>query len=83
MFVIQHLGSMKIFVKYPVMVRVYNIGAIFMASHIITMSCTKHMDIMYKYVNEYVEDGIVKIVFVKFIDKDSNILTKSFSAELH
>ena len=52
-FVIQLLGTMKIFVKYPVMVRVYNIGAIFMASNITTMSCTKHMNIRYKIVNEY------------------------------
>ena len=30
MFVIQLLGSMKILVKYPVMVRVDNLGTIFM-----------------------------------------------------
>ena len=36
MFVIQHLGSMKIAVKYPVTVRVENVGAIFMASNITT-----------------------------------------------
>ena len=45
MFVIQLLGSMKVLVKLPVMVRVDNVGAIFMVSNITTMSKTKHVDI--------------------------------------
>ena len=64
MFVIQLLVSMKISVKYPVMVRVDNVGTIFMASNITTMSHTKHMDIRYKYVNEYVEDVVFNIIFI-------------------
>ena len=35
------------------------------------------MDIRYKYVNEYVGDG------VESADNESNILTKKLSAELH
>ena len=57
-FIIQLLGSIKILVKYPVMGRVDNVDAIFMASNITTTSYTKYMDIRYKYVNEYVEDGL-------------------------
>ena len=83
MLVVQLLGSMKIVIKYPVMVRVDNVGAIFMASNVITTCHTKHVDIRYKYVNEYVEANVVKIVFVKSADNDSNILTKDLSAELH
>ena len=33
--------------------------------------------------NEYVKDGVVKIVFFKSTDNDSNILTKNLSADLH
>ena len=33
--------------------------------------------------NAYVENGIIKIVFVKSIENDSNILTKNLSVELH
>ena len=83
MFVIQFLGSMKILVNYTVMVRVKNIGAILMARNIMTRFHTKHVDIRYKYVNEYVEDGIVKIIFVKSADNDSNILSKNLSVELY
>ena len=82
-YIIQLLESMKILVKYKVIVRVDNIGAIFMASNITTMPCTKHMDIRYKNVNEYIEDGVAKIVFAKFADNDNAILTKYLSAELH
>ena len=79
----QLLRSMQIAVKYPVTVRVDKVGAIFMASNIRTTFCTKHVDIQYKHVNGYVKDRMVKIIFVKSADNDSNILTKKLSAELH
>ena len=81
MFVVQLLGRMKILFKYPDMVRVDNVGTIFMASNNTTTCHTKHVDIWYKYVNEYVKDGVVEIIFVKYADNDSNILTKNVSAE--
>ena len=83
MFVIQLLGSMKILVKFPVIVKVDTLGVIFIASNITTMSCTKHADIRYKYENDYVEDGAVEIIFVKSDENDSNILIKTLSTELH
>ena len=61
-----------IVVKYPVI-----------TSSIMTTSHTKHMDIQYEYVNKYVEDGIVKIIFVNSADNNSNILTKNLSSEFH
>ena len=63
------------------MVRVDNVGAIFMAINITTTSHTKHMDIKYKHVNEYVEDGAVKMIF-KSAGNDSKILTKNLNSEL-
>ena len=47
-----------------------------------TISCTKHVDVRYKYLNEYVEDGIVKIVFLRLL---TMIVTfsKDLNAELH
>ena len=35
------------------------------------------------FVNKYVEDRLVKIVFVKSADNDSNILTKNLSSNLN
>ena len=74
MFIIQLLESMKVLIEYPVMLKVDNVGAIFMASNIILPCCTKHVD---KYVNEYVEDGVVKIAFLKSADHYCNILIKN------
>ena len=82
MLMVQLLKSMNISVKVSVMVRVYNIGAIFMASNIIATSHTKHLDIRFKYVNEYVENRVVKILF-KYAENDSNIFTKNSKAQLH
>ena len=54
-----------------------------MASNITTICCTRHVDIRYNYMNEYIEDEVVKIIFIKSAGNDSDILTKSLSAELH
>ena len=37
----------------------------------------KHVDICYKYVNEYEEDEIIKIVFVQSKNKDADVFTKN------
>ena len=49
------------------MARVDNIGAINMASNITTTSNTKHVNIMYMYVNEYVEDEVVKTFLLNLL----------------
>ena len=41
------------------------------------------MDVWYKYVKEYVEERVVKVVFVKSTENDSNILTTNLTAEFH
>ncbi|KAL7535063.1 hypothetical protein ACHAXR_008476, partial [Thalassiosira sp. AJA248-18] len=68
MFLLQLCESMNIKVQLPVTVRVDNTATIFMAHNITTSSRTKHIDCRLRYVNEYVEDGIIKIVFVRSED---------------
>ena len=82
MTITQSLQSKKISVKLPVMVRVDNMDAIFMRSNVTATSHTKHVDIRNKYVNEYVEDKIEDIVFVKSVKNDCNILTNNLGGEL-
>ena len=36
-----------------------------------------------KYVNEYVEDEVLKIVYVKSEENDADIFTKNLGSELH
>ena len=64
MFFVRLLESMEIDVRLPVMVRVDNMGAIFLSENITTSNNTKHVDIRSKFVKEYCENGIVKILFV-------------------
>ena len=82
-FMLNLLGSMKIEVRLPVTVRVDNIGAIFMSQNVTTTSNTKHVDIRTKFVFEYQEDGVIKIVFVRSEDNDSDIMTKNLGSLLH
>ena len=80
MFVTQLLGSTANSVKLPVTVNVDNVNAFFIANNVTTMSWTKHADIRCKYINEYVENGIMKIAYLKSAE---NFLTKNLIGELH
>ena len=55
MFIMKLLQSMKFSVKLLLTERVENVEEIYMAENITATSHTKHVDIRYKYVNEYVE----------------------------
>jgi len=74
---------MEIDVRLPVMVRVDNVGAIFLSKNITTSKNTKHVGICSKFVKEYCENGIVKILFVRSENNDSDIMTKNCSGPLH
>ena len=62
-FVYQLLNSIGIEIELPIVVRVDNVGAIFMSENASTSGCTKHIDIRYRFVNEMVIDGILKNCF--------------------
>ena len=82
MFIINLLESMKIKVKLPVIIRVNNTGEIFMGSNVTTTSRTKHVDIRTKYVREYIEASVLKIIFVQSKDNTSDIVTKNVQGDL-
>ena len=67
---------MGIPVKIPIIVRVDNVGAIFMSENVSTSSKTKHVDTRYHFVREFVEEGFVKIIFVRSEENISDPLTK-------
>ena len=82
-FIIQLLKMMQIKVRFPVIVHVENTGAIFMGQNVTTSLQTKRGDICTKYVHEYVEDGIMKIIFVMSEDNTSDIMTKNIHGDLY
>ncbi len=73
---------MNINIKLPNIVCPDNVGTIFMSCNKKTTSRAKHVNICTKYMNEYCEDGKIKIIFVKSVDNDSNICTKNLCGDL-
>jgi hypothetical protein len=80
-FILQVLESMNLDMDYPVTVLVDNVGAIFLANNRTTGERTKHVDIRHHFVREHIEDGIVKIVFVRSKNNDADIFTKNLPGE--
>ena len=82
-YIVQFLQSMGIKVRLPVIIHVDNIGAIFMAENVNTSQRTKHVDVRYKFVRNYIMDGFIKIEYVKTDKNLADIMTKNVTAELH
>ena len=81
-FVANVLESMGIVVEKPITVRVDNVGAIYMAENGGISQRTKHIDLKTKFVTQYVEDGFIKVVFVRSEDNKSDFFTKNVSGEI-
>ena len=80
-FVYQLLIGMGMKVKLPIVVRVDNLGAIFISENVLVSQKTKHIDIRYRFVQEFVFDGFIKVIFVKTEDNDSDIFTKNLGGD--
>jgi len=59
-FVVQVMQSIGISVKVPIIVRVNNIRAIFMLQNLMMSQRTKHIDIRYHFIYEFVKMGSPK-----------------------
>ena len=70
-------------VELPIIVRMDNIGAIFMSENISTSNRTKHVDCRVRFVNQFIEDGFLKIIFVKSEENKSDPLTKNVTGETY
>ena len=65
------------------MVKTDNIGAMFMAQNASSGVRTRHVDTRYHYVRENLEDGIIKIEFVRSDENHSDIFTKNVNQEIY
>ena len=68
--------------KLPIIIKVDNTGAIYLATSYSAGQRTKHIDIRVHYVREYINDGIIRVEFVKSENNDADILTKNTTEEL-
>ncbi|HSN67552.1 MAG TPA: Ty1/Copia family ribonuclease HI [Fusibacter sp.] len=78
----QVLESISIDLSYPIEIKCDNIGAIYLANNHSTSQRTKHIDTRRHFVREYVENEVLKVVFVKSEDNEADILTKNTSEDL-
>ena len=78
----QLLETMGIKIELPIIIGVDNVGAIYIGNNYTMSQRTKHIDIHAHFVRNFIEDGILKIVFIKSEDNDAAIFTKNTSEEL-
>ena len=81
MFIRMILMFLGIRVKLPIVVHCDNVGAIFLSYNAKISQRTMHIDTKYRYEGEWVEEGIVKVVFVRSENNIADILTKNTSQE--
>jgi hypothetical protein len=82
-FVYQILTDLDLKVTLPIIVKVDNVGAIFMSENSSATSRTKHIDTRYHYIREFIEEGFLKIVFVRSSENLADFLTKNVSKDVH
>ena len=81
-FVVKLLGELGINVELPIKIYMDNLGAIHLVNNRKTGNRTKHIDITHHFIREYIEDGVVEIVFVRSEENDSDVFTKNPSREI-
>jgi len=64
LFIVYLLRHMKIEVELPIHVNVDNIRAIFLAENQNSSDRTKHVDIRYHFICQYIKDGTIMVEFV-------------------
>jgi hypothetical protein len=82
-FIIQVLQSIGQKIKLPVIVRVDNVGAIFMCENTTATARSRHIDARYHFIREFIMDGYIKIIFVKSEDNSADIFTKNVNGDIY
>ena len=60
-----------------------NIGAIYLGNNAKLSQRTKHIDVNHHFVREYIEKGLIKIVFVRSEEKEADIWTKNVKQDAY
>jgi hypothetical protein len=82
-FIYYLLRDIGIEVNLPIIVKTDNVGAMFMAQNSSSGVRTRHFNTQYHFVQENLEEGIIKIEFVKSVDNESDIFTKNVTQEIY
>ena len=83
MFVKSVLKFLGVEVKLPIEINCDNVGAIFLSYNPKTSNRTKHIDVKFHHVREYILDGTIVIKFVKSENNDADIHTKNTNRDTY
>jgi hypothetical protein len=67
----------------PIIVKTDNVGAMFMAQNSSSGVRTRHVITRYHFVQENLDDGIIKIEFIRSVENQSDIFTKNVTQEIY
>ena len=81
-FVVQLCIFLGVPVELPIDVLVDNMGAMFMTQNLTSSDRTCHMDTRWHYVNDFQEDGFIRVQFVRSEDNPSDLETKNVTGEI-
>ena len=76
------LEFLRLKIEFPITVWCDNVRAIFFSYNAKNSNKTKHSNIRAHYVQKFVEDGVVKIVFVRLTDNEADVFTKNVSGKI-
>ena len=69
-------------IEFPIVARVDNVGAMFLSNNHALSQRTKHISTRQHFIRQFIEDGIIKVIFVRSKSNDSDLFTKNLSKEL-
>jgi hypothetical protein len=81
MFVKQILEFLQVKLKLPINILVDNVGAMFLTENQSVSQRTRHIDVRYHFIRNYVEDGIVQVNFVRSEHNDADVFTKNLGSD--
>jgi hypothetical protein len=82
-FIYYLLCDFHIKVNLPIIIKTDNIGSIFMAENSSTGVRTRHVGTRYHFIREFIEDGFIKVEFVRSVENDADIFIKNVSHDLY
>ena len=78
----QVLEFLRVKIAYPIVVNMDNVGAIYIAKNETMGQRTKQIDIRHHFVHEYIEDRVVKIVFVRSEENVADPFMKNMKQQI-
>ena len=79
----QVMEFLQMKMNLPILVNVDNVGAIYLARNATTSQRTRHIDVHYHFVRNYMEEGTVKIIFVQSEDNYADVFTKNVGEQVY